>query len=345
MVKPGGQGASSSKNFARSLFSKPFKWIYELVNIRTRERIATIPGVLPFYRRTLKPLLIPAPTEQGVVTVSFPDFTLEIDPKDVMGDMALGKAWEPSTSYVFRQVVRPDDVVIDIGAHWGYFTLLASTLCTESGKVYAFEPHPDNFSLLTRNIERNHRSNVVAVQRAVSDREGAALLFDGGASMGHSLKPTLASSGQGDSGHAPISVSSVTLDDYFAGDSVQPRLIKMDIEGAEPNALEGMQGLIKRSPQVVLITEFNPGTLDLTTSANFLKAVTALGFDIAIIDYYRDQLELASPEETLKRLQQPETWTLVNLLCTRGPEVPERLFGTARLEGGETRVVKGLWSE
>jgi FkbM family methyltransferase len=264
-----------------------------------------------------------------------------VDPKDIMGEMAMGADWETVTTHIFRQVIRPGDVVIDIGAHWGYFTLLAATLCTDAGKVYAFEPHPENFAMLTKNIAANQLSNVVAIQKAISDCQGEARLFQAQASMGHSLYHLPQDSRVAkDSPPVTISISTVRLDDFFAADSIRPRLIKMDIEGAEPSALEGMQGLIKRSSELVLITEFNFQFLDSNTAARFLETLTALGFEIAILDEERVQIKVPPPEEIMGELLQPETGHVINLVCVRGRELTQRLLETQQLRGGRIPAAK-----
>jgi FkbM family methyltransferase len=206
--------------------------------------------------------------------------------------------------------------------------------------VYAFEPHPKNFACLTKNIAANRLSHVVAVQLAVSHRVGEALLFEARSSLRHSLNrlpEDLAPEGPA----APaIAVRTVTLDDFFRGQALQPRLIKMDIEGCEPLALQGMRGLINSSPGVTLITEFNPSYLAPESAADFLKALGGLGFQVAIVDDERGQLEFLSTEGILQRFAQVGLWSAINLLCTRDPQIARRLRGTQHGETERPCVVK-----
>jgi FkbM family methyltransferase len=248
-----------------------------------------------------------------------------VDPRETTGDMALGKAWEGATTRVFQHVIRPGDVIVDVGAHWGYFTLLAATQCTETGRVYAFEPHPKNFATLTRNIEANHLSNVVTVQSAVSNCAGSIQLFEARNSMGHSVN-TLPQDWRAVDGTSPraISVRTVKLDDFFANNPLQPRLVKMDIEGAEPLALAGMRRLIERCPCLVLITEFHPLYLVAKAATEFLDQLAAFGFDVAIIDDDQRQLAVGPKAAVLKRLL--DEGATCNLLATRDRSLFERLF-------------------
>jgi hypothetical protein len=121
-----------------------------------------------------------------------------------------------------------------------------------------------------------------------------------------------------------MAVDTIALDDFFAESPVELRLIKMDIEGAEPLALAGMQGLIARNPLLVLITEFNPSYLDAKAGADFLNQLAACGFDVGIIDDDRRQLVVGPKPAVLKRLLEEET--TCNLLATRDRSLFERLF-------------------
>ncbi|MGO8788233.1 MAG: FkbM family methyltransferase [Terriglobia bacterium] len=257
--------------------------------------------------------------------IPFPTFVMDVDPSDTEGDMAMGDAWEETTTQVFKQLIRPGDVTIDVGAHWGYFTLLAATLCTETGRVYAFEPHPKNFAMLIRNIQANHLSNVVTVQSAVSDCAGSIQMFEAHSSMGHSLNNHL-QEWRATDGASPlaISVNAVRLDDFFAHNPVQPRLVKIDIEGSEPLALAGMRCLIERNPSLVLIMEFNPFYLNAQAATDFLDQLAAWGLDVAIIDDDRRQFAVGPKSAVLKRLL--DEGTLCNLLATRDRSLLEHLF-------------------
>jgi tRNA G37 N-methylase Trm5 len=76
-------------------------------------------------------------------------------------------AWERDTVRLFERILRAGDVVVDIGAHVGYFTLIAARSVGPEGRVYAFEPDPENYALLVRNIELNGYQNIMPIQKAV----------------------------------------------------------------------------------------------------------------------------------------------------------------------------------
>jgi FkbM family methyltransferase len=78
---------------------------------------------------------------------------------------------------LFKGIVKEGMVVVDIGANIGYYTLIAAKLVGKSGIVYVFEPMPSNYECLCKNIEVNGYTNVVLIQKAVSNKYGIAKVW------------------------------------------------------------------------------------------------------------------------------------------------------------------------
>jgi FkbM family methyltransferase len=175
---------------------------------------------------------------------------------------ALRRVHEKSTTELFKKVVKEGDVVVDLGANLGYFTLLAARLAGKKGKVYAFEPEPRNYNYLLRNIELNGYDNVFAMQKAVSDKITTTKLFICPYDSGHhtihqydgiqAYRPDFV-----DNKKDYVEVETVTLDDFLR-DVEQVDVVKMDVEGAEMLALSGMDEIIKRSKNLKMFVEFFP---------------------------------------------------------------------------------------
>ncbi len=85
--------------------------------------------------------------------------------------------YENVETQLFESHIKEGDVVLDLGANIGYFTLIAAKCVGANGKVYAFEPDPTNFSFLKRSVEINNYKNVVCEQKAVSNKNGVVKLF------------------------------------------------------------------------------------------------------------------------------------------------------------------------
>jgi FkbM family methyltransferase len=149
---------------------------------------------------------------------------------------------------LMETIIEPGDVVYDIGANVGFYTLLMSRLVGPHGRVVAFEPLPRNIQFLRRHIALNHAINVAVYEAAVSDEPGLARFDIGGhTSMGH-----MSEQGQ-------LEVAAVTLDHLLEDEAIPPpRIIKMDIEGGEAGALRGALELLRRFQPSILLATHGP---------------------------------------------------------------------------------------
>lgn len=153
--------------------------------------------------------------------------------------------YEKDKAKHFAGQILPGQVVYDVGAHVGYYALLAATRVGPAGHVWAFEPVPENFAYLQQHIELNHISNTTCVQTAVADVSGTTHFRMGG------TRSTGKLSTQGE-----LAVSMLSLDDLVdRSQALPPHVIKMDVEGAEIQALEGARNLLMRAhPKIYVAT-------------------------------------------------------------------------------------------
>ena len=164
--------------------------------------------------------------------------------------------YEPHIVSLVRAHLAGGDTFFDLGANVGYFSLLASEIVGEAGKVYAFEPVPENCRALERAIQANSLHNVVVEQ--------AAVIGPGCATANIFVRV-----GAGNSGLSSIldsrryqtrlqQVPATTLDEYIARAGIdRVRLMKIDIEGAEPMALQGAARLLAREDAPDVVCEVN----------------------------------------------------------------------------------------
>ncbi|MFQ5574888.1 MAG: FkbM family methyltransferase [Terriglobia bacterium] len=161
-----------------------------------------------------------------------------LDSKDSLR-LSLNGIYEPLETELVQKEVVEGNVVLDLGAHIGYYTLIFARLVGSQGKVFAFEPGPDNFALLEKNVQVNRYRNVTLVQRAVSEAAGRVRLYlNEGNTADHRMYDSR-------DGRKHIEVETVRVDDYFAEYEGKIDFIKMDIQGAEGAALSGMVRLIE----------------------------------------------------------------------------------------------------
>lgn len=177
-------------------------------------------------------------------------------------DMALyhyflhGQIPEPEVVWLMAKVVREGDLVVDGGANVGFFALLLSTLVGPSGRVIAVEPSERNRKKLLRNIELNNRQNVTVIPEALSFNSKPVEFYQ------HQDNGQDACHGSGE----PQTIPATTLD-AIVGDK-KPRLIKLDIEGAEVSALCGAVNLLDDRTADFIVCETNS------------EAMAAMGTDI-----------------------------------------------------------------
>lgn len=156
-------------------------------------------------------------------------------------------SYEYPKQKAFSAAIKRGDVVYDLGANVGFYSLLASVLVGREGQVFSFEPAPRNLTFLRRHLELNEVRNCSVWDVAVSCSDGTAK-FDVGpnSSMGQLT---------GDSQNA-LSVRAIALDSLIASGQVPPpNIIKCDIEGGEYDALRGASEILsKHSPMILLAT-------------------------------------------------------------------------------------------
>jgi FkbM family methyltransferase len=177
-----------------------------------------------------------------------------------------------------RRIVASGQVVLDIGANVGFYTLNLASIVGPTGAVYAFEPLGHNLELLRRSVSENRLDHRVTVQEAaVSDRSGETdLLFlsstptSGGSHLFDGSTPPV--------GHEVERVRVIALDDYAVRRPVS--FVKIDIEGAEPLAIRGARTLLAEDRPIIL-SELNPEALHHVSGYapdQFVEEVERIGY-------------------------------------------------------------------
>jgi FkbM family methyltransferase len=154
-------------------------------------------------------------------------------------------ACEPEVVHLMRRVIRPGDFVIDGGANIGFLTMVMSRLVGDQGHVEAFEPSTLNFKKLRANLELNAVENVTVINRALWSDDAPVELHQSIDSSASSLMPF-----EGVLNHIPV--NGLTLDKWCLAYEQAPRLLKLDIEGAELQALQGADKMLTRGIDFVV---------------------------------------------------------------------------------------------
>lgn len=230
--------------------------------------------------------------------------------------------YEEDSTRLFNELVQENMNVIDIGAHIGYYTLHAARKVGNSGRVYAFEPENENYKWLLRNIEINNYSNVTASEKAVTDSSGSVKLWLAKGTGSHSLHPNFGeireeTSKESDSVQKNEIVKSTSLDDFLELQGWPIiSVIKIDVEGAEPQVFSGMKKLLERQKELKIIFEFNRFNFQNSdiSASDFLKSLQEKGFKLFSIGKLK--ANLMSDKDIFFLSEKSSTNT--NLLAVKG---------------------------
>ncbi|HET9806514.1 MAG TPA: FkbM family methyltransferase, partial [Nitrososphaeraceae archaeon] len=163
---------------------------------------------------------------------------------------------------------KQGDIVVDVGAHMGKYTIIASKRVGANGKVIAIEAHSGNYEMLNHNIKLNGLTNVIPLNYAVYSKESKIKLYmpdeESGYTMHHSVMFNYLSSKyplQGKDNEKFIEVNANTLDNLLQKNGIsQVNWIKIDVEGAEFEVLKGSANILSTSKDISLLIEIhNPG--------------------------------------------------------------------------------------
>jgi FkbM family methyltransferase len=201
---------------------------------------------------------------------------LLLDTRDVgiAVHLAMDGFWEAWVTLAVARHIRPGWRCVDVGANWGYYTVLLASLVGEAGRVWACEPNPALLPCLRHTLSLNGFGRTVElVEAAVVDRPGrlslrlppSDLLHTGGASVvfGHP-------------GGGTFSVAGLPLDDVCRGERVD--FIKVDAEGAERQVWDGMSTLRRANPGLTVLMEYNASRYE--DPVDFVRRIVDDGFTL-----------------------------------------------------------------
>jgi FkbM family methyltransferase len=154
---------------------------------------------------------------------------------------------------------KQGDIVVDVGAHMGKYTIIASKRVGANGKVIAIEAHPGNYEMLNRNIKLNGLTNVTTLNYAVYSKESKIKLYMPGEKSNHTIYNTLISSRATDE-EKFVEVNADTLDSLLQQGGIthaEVNWIKIDVEGAEFEVLKGAHDIMSNSNNITFLIEIH----------------------------------------------------------------------------------------
>ncbi len=261
----------------RSLIKKPFSYVRYHGLARS---LYYLPKFINFYGRRAANLGEYALKKK--VNDSYKMF-LGLKDEGISKELYVYGAREHDQVAIVREVLKEGMNVLDIGANIGYYTLLEANVVGRSGKVFAFEPHPDNFRTLVKNVEANGLSDRIELNpMGISDKDGRLNFFVSKRSNQHTLNPQRrAETGRDDSFKDTIEIGVRDIAKILK-EKRNVDFIRMDIEGHEIEVLNGIfraAGDMSRPlPSVLFETHFRTyGCADRNAG---IKAALGKLFDI-----------------------------------------------------------------
>jgi FkbM family methyltransferase len=245
------------------------------------------------------------PLEQGQIDVERAHLKWSIDPTDYVQSQLF---WYGSRDkwelYHLRRLLKPGAVIFDVGANFGYYSLVLAYFLQRCCTIYAFEPNPRSYQNLGHNISLNQMEDVIRPQcLGLSDCDGEASFIEPAGNTGAStLVP----------GHG---VEVLTLDSFARINNLaRVDLIKIDVEGMERSVLKGACHLIESAPAPMLLIEVHPHTQRRagTSCYDLIQDIRDLGFNI-----YELRRDVLRPLQMV-----PTGDDYINVLCRRDNPIP-----------------------
>jgi FkbM family methyltransferase len=183
---------------------------------------------------------------------------------------------------------KQGDIVVDIGAHIGRYTIIASKRVDMNGKVVAIEAHPGNFEMLNRNIQLNQLTNTISLNHVVYSKETKLKLYSPGQESGHTIYNTIISD-RATNEEKFVKVNANTLDYILQSKGIKQEVnwIKIDVEGAEFEVLKGATNVLSKSNDIALLIEIH----NLKDNTNLYRPI------VEFLNFYNFNIEFEKTYE------------------------------------------------
>jgi len=258
---------------------------------------------------------------QKMAKKMLPDFILYDDQKlfleseDAIGLAINEYSEDPYAMSLFKNELNLGDIVVDAGANIGLYTLPAAKIVSNSGKVYSFEPDSVSFSNLKKNVVGNGIENTDVVNKALSSKTGKAKF----ASSEYFTRMRNVLINDQEKSKSFVTVDTISLDDFFKDKPKKVNFIKIDIEGAEFEALKGMKNILAQNVEIKILLEFHPQFLTSfgTNISEFLDFLFSFKYFIYNIDEKKKKMYPVNKKWLMNYADNHPAGGKTNLICLR----------------------------
>jgi FkbM family methyltransferase len=166
----------------------------------------------------------------------------------------LSSSYEPDVWSWLKQRTVPGSIILDVGAQFGLYSMLAARHIGADGRIFAFEPSPETVAVLRRHLKNNGMTDrVEIVQAAVGPEEGEVTFYMAGTHPSNTLAPTTVDPVK----LTPVKVKAITVDGFCRQRQVKPTILKIDVEGWELQVLRGATEVVQ-DPALTICVEMHP---------------------------------------------------------------------------------------
>lgn len=216
--------------------------------------IGRVPGVAQVYRFIYRRFM-----PSGIVSIPVLSHRMYVDTESggLHPHLLEEGVYEKEVTQLFQRLLRPGMTFVDIGANIGYFSILAASIVGSTGRVYAFEPDPENVEFLRKNVALNRCQDIIRIEPCcLSDERGTVVLYRDATNRGnHSLAQSNIVRER-----SAVHVPCVTLDHYLSEQESSRAIdvLKIDTQGAELLILRGARRTLQTHAKIRIIFEFWP---------------------------------------------------------------------------------------
>jgi FkbM family methyltransferase len=293
-----------------SLRTRLFQWITSHFPTRRLHHAKPLRAAYRLRLDTIRP--------PGEIVISTEDYKFRFrrrPKKNLAWQTAIKRSYEPFETQTFRGFLAPGVHIMDIGANFGHYAMVASPIVAPEGRVFAFEPVPALFSELSINRELNGFLNISPIMKAVGEKEGTLDLYldeqnSGGHSFGKSNVDTL---------EETITVEVVTVDNFVKTTlkGAPLGIIKMDTQGAEGGIIAGAMDTLRDHKPVVLM-EFWPFGMRACgfDAEQVLQTLQGFGYSFQLVSESERTLARITASRLLELFPAADKEAFGNILAT-----------------------------
>lgn len=232
-----------------------------------------------YYRLTIK-------SKGKVILTEYEDIKIYVPTDDeIIGtSIILTGLWEKYVTNLFKKFIKPGMNVMDIGASYGYFSLISAKLVGPEGNVFAFEPEPSQYDLLVQSMNLNDFNNIKPFKIALSNKSGKSIAY---------LRKNI-----------PEEVETITLDEFYNSKILDHKIdfVKIDVDGSEGSIIEKSDVfLTNNNPRIIL--EFWPLGIKHMNGDPFktISKFISYNYTIKLIDEHNHSIK-SMDEKDIQRM-------------------------------------------